>query len=224
VSIAIFLAGRALLATGTLVGMVGGILGRALNGVLGSICIILFIVETVPKADLVRSESLRLFASSLAWAGGPVVGVMLYARYGIVAPAALAASVHLCLAYYFRKVGFAGTAGDGTPPPVSPIELVRRFMSQRQLRLAWLIVFGRSAWWSMFFTYPALYLADHGLATAWAGWLTGAGNLLLALSPLAPHGARFGLKPIVAAFWLSGLVTISTVLFYDSRASSAPSC
>ena len=218
VAIGIFLTGMALLATGTLLGMLGGILARALNGVLGSICIILFIVETVPKGDLVRSETLRLFASALAWAGGPVVGVMLFAHYGIAAPALAAASIHLCLVLYFRKVGFQEPPAEAQPPPVNPFMLIKRFVSQRQLRLGWLIVFGRSAWWSMFFTYPALYLADHGLATTWAGWLTGAGNLLLGISPLVRAMAgRFGLKkPIVGAFWLGGLITIAPVFFYDS--------
>jgi len=218
VAIGIFLAGMAVLMTGTLLGLLGGMLGRALNGVLGSICVILFIVQIVPKGDLVRSETLRLFMSSVAWGAGPVVGVTLYGAFGIVGPALVAAAIHLCVVLYFRKVGFPDSRGGEMKPVVSPIQLVKRFTSQRQLRLAWLIVFGRSAWWSMFFTYPALYLSDHGLATTWAGWLAGTGNLLLAIAPLVRTvAAKVGLKkPIVGAFWLAGAATIGAVFVYDS--------
>ncbi len=220
VSIAIFLLGMAALATGTILGLLGGIAARALNGVLGAICIILLIVQTVPKGEFVRSETLRLFVSSIAWGSGPVIGIALYSRYGILGPAVAAGMVHLCLIAYFRRVGFSESPAEATPPPTNPFRLVRRFTSQKQLRLSWLIVFGRSSWWSMFFTYPALYLADRGLAEDWAGWLAGAGNVVLALSPLVRTlASKIGMKrPIILSFGLTGAVTIAAALVYDRPA------
>jgi MFS family permease len=209
--------GMAGLATSTIPGLGLGMLGRALSGVIGSVCLILFIVDFIPRANLVRSETLRLFASCLAWGFGPVIGVALYQRHGIIVPAAVSIGVHFCLILYFRRLRLKEPGVEPTPPPRNPLTMIWRFASQKRLRLSWLIVFGRSAWWSMFFTYPALYLQDRGIDESWAGWLVGVGNLLLGLSPLVRMVAqRLGIRrPIVGAFWLGGALTIGVVLLYD---------
>jgi hypothetical protein len=144
-----------------------------------------------------------------------VIGVELYERYGIVAPAAVSIAVHFGLILYFRRLRLE--PGAETVPPQSPLAMIWRFASQKRLRLSWLIVFGRSAWWSMFFTYPALYLQDQGIDQSWAGWLVGIGNLLLGLSPLVRMVAqRLGIRaPIVGAFWGGGILTVGITLFYD---------
>lgn len=207
--------GMAGLATSTIPGLGLGMLGRAMSGVVGTVCLILFIVDFIPRAGLVRSETLRLFASCLAWGFGPVIGVELYQRFGIVAPAAVSIAIHFGLILYFRRLRLE--PGAATVPPPNPIAMIRRFAAQKRLRLSWLIVFGRSAWWSMFFTYPALYLQDQGIDQSWAGWLVGIGNLLLGLSPLVRMVAqRLGIRaPIVGAFWGGGGITIALVLVYD---------
>ena len=209
--------GMTALATLTIPGLALGMLGRALSGVLGSVCLILFIVDFIPRRNLVRSETLRLFASCFAWGFGPVIGVELYQRYGIVAPAAASISIHLSLIVYFRGLKLAKPAIESTPPPRNPLTMVWRFASQKRLRLSWLIVFGRSAWWSMFFTYPALYLQDHAIDETYAGWFVGIGNLLLGVSPLVRMLAlRIGIRrPIIGAFWIGGALTIGGTLLYD---------
>ena len=209
--------GMALLATGTVAGLGAGLVGRALSGVIGNICLILFIVDFIPRHDLVRSETLRLFVSCIAWGLGPILGVALYQRFGVVAPALVSISMHLMLVAYFRHLGLRQPTVESTPPPRNPLTMVRRFAGQKRLRLSWLIVFGRSAWWSMFFTYPALYLKDRGVDEAWAGWLVGTGNLLLALSPLVRVAARrIGIRgTIVVCFWLGGALTVAAILSYD---------
>jgi MFS family permease len=215
--IACCMIGMAALATATVGGLGAGLVGRALSGVIGSICLILFIVDFIPRQNLVRSETLRLFVSCLAWGLGPVLGVWLYKHFGIVAPAIASIGVHTVLIFYFRRLKLSQPTVESTPPPRNPLTMVRRFAGQKRLRLSWLIVFGRSAWWSMFFTYPALYLSDHGIDESWAGWLVGIGNLLLGLSPLVRMAAqRLGLRvSIVGAFWLGGGLTLATVLVYD---------
>ena len=209
--------GMAGLATSTVPGLGIGMLGRALSGVIGSVCLILLIVDFVPRRNLVRSETLRLFASCLAWGFGPVAGVWLYQHFGVIAPAAVSITIHLGLIVYFRRLKLAEPAVEATAPPRNPLTMIWRFASQKRLRLSWLIVFGRSAWWSMFFTYPALYLQDHAIDESWAGWLVGIGNLLLGLSPLVRMVAqRLGIRtPIVGAFWIGGALTIAGILVYD---------
>lgn len=208
--------GMAGIATSTVAGLGVGMLGRALSGVLGSVCLILFIVDFIPRQNLVRSETLRLFTSCLAWGLGPVIGVHLYQRYGIVAPAAASIGVHACLILFFWRLRLAKPTVETVPPPRNPLTMVLRFASQKRLRLSWLIVFGRSAWWSMFFTYPALYLQDHGIDESWAGWLIGIGNLLLGIAPLVRMVAqRVGIRrPIIGAFWIGGALTVGGILLY----------
>ena len=105
------------LATSTIPGLGLGMLGRALSGVFGSVCLILFIVDFIPRANLVRSETLRLFVSCVAWGFGPVIGIELYERYGIAAPAALSIAVHFGLILYFRCLKLAKPSVESTPPP-----------------------------------------------------------------------------------------------------------
>ena len=208
--------GMAALATSTIPGLGAGMVGRAMSGVIGSVTLILFIVDFIPRRNLVRSETLRLFTSCLAWGLGPVVGVHLYERYGIVAPAAASIGVHLCLILFFWRLRPAKPTVEPVPPPRNPLTMIQRFAAQKRLRLSWLIVFGRSAWWSMFFTYPALYLTDHGIDQSWAGWLVGIGNLLLGIAPLVRMVAqRIGLRrPIVGSFWIGGVLTIGGIFLY----------
>jgi MFS family permease len=209
-------AGMMCLATSTIPGLAIGMLGRALSGAIGTVSLILFIVDFIPRENLVRSETLRLFSSCLAWGFGPVVGVTLYERFGIVAPAAASIAIHLCLILFFWRLHLAKPTVEQMPPR-NPFTMIHRFVSQKRLRLSWLIVFGRSAWWSMFFAYPALYLQDHGIDEKWAGWLIGFGNLLLALAPLVRMVAqRIGIRlPLIGSFWIAGTLTIGNVLLYD---------
>jgi MFS family permease len=208
--------GMAALATSTLPGLAAGLAGRALSGVIGSICLILMIVDFIPRRNLVRSETLRLAASCISWGFGPVIGVWLYQHHGIVAPALASLSIHFLFILYFGRLKPPQPVVEATPPPRNPIAMVRHFAGQKRLRLSWLIVFGRSAWWSMFFTYPALYLADRGVDESWAGWLVGIGNLLLGLAPVVRLVAlKTGIRAaIVGAFWLGGGLTCLTVLLY----------
>jgi MFS family permease len=208
--------GMAALATATVPGLGAGLVGRALSGVIGSICLILIIVDFIPRQELVRSESLRLASSCVAWGFGPVIGVWLYQHFGIVAPALASISVHLLLIVYFQRLRLKEPVVESTPPLRNPLAMVRHFAGQKRLRLSWLIVFGRSSWWSMFFTYPALYLQDRDIDESWAGWLVGIGNLLLGLAPLVRMVAqRLGIRrPIVWALWLGGGLTCAAVLFY----------
>lgn len=209
--------GMIALSTAAVMGLLGGMIGRAVSGSLGSICLILFIIDNIPKAELVRAETLRYSVSAMAWGAGPFIGVWLYESFGVIAPALISAATHLFLIAYFRSLPISDPRSAAPHISHNPARIIWHFIRQKRLRLSWLLVFGRSAWWSMFFTYPGLYLTDQGADRLWAGAMVSAGNFLLILSPLVRRIAhRVGIKkPIVAAFVAGGCLTLLAASFYD---------
>src|SRR5262245_30621256 len=211
------MAAALLLSAGTIAGQIGGMLSYALAGSITSVTLQLYMMDYIQRRDFVLSEPLRLVFSAAAWGAGPFLGVWLNQTHGNGAAEALSAtSAGLLLTYfwYLRMTENPAVAAATRPPP-RPLASIRRFLAQPRLRLGWFIAFGRSAWWSMFFVMPPLYLTD-ALGTDrghfWGGLLVSAGNILLIVTPLigriaTRHGIR---RPIIAAFVGLGIFTILT--------------
>jgi MFS family permease len=146
-----------------------------------SIGLSLYIMDNIAKANLVRSESIRMSSSVLAWTIGPVTGVWLYQSFGLWAPGAAALGFAGLLAscfWYFRL-------SDGSPikpaksAPADPIANLKRFWSQPRLRLAWLIAFCRSAYWSTYFVYGPILMVATGQGKLAGGVFASLGNVML---------------------------------------------
>ena len=56
----------------------------------------------------------------------------------------------------------------------------RRFLAQPRLRLAWLIAFGRSCFWTTFFIYGPLLLVEAGLDKTVGGFMISASQVAAA--------------------------------------------
>ena len=91
-----------------------------------------------------------------------------------------------------------------------------RFLAQPRLRLAWVIVFGRSCWWVFFFIYTPVYMIEVGLGGELGAAVISAGNALLFLTPaFGAMGARFGIRRVLAAaFVTTGGATVLAGLLY----------
>lgn len=204
------------LGTATFTGEVAALVLRALSSVAINIGLLLYVMDFIPRHQMIRSEPLRLFSSCLPWGLGPWAGVELYKHFGAEATAALSFVAYACLLLYFWYLRLSDNpaVAAATRPPPNPIENVKRFVAQPRLLLGWFIAFGRSAWWSMFFVYPTLYLRNNAVDDSWTGALTGAGNLLLLLTlPIGWLARRTGIRrPIVTAFLAAGLLTLLTSL------------
>jgi MFS family permease len=220
----IIIAGLAvlLLATDTIPGQVGGMIFRALAAAACRIALLLYIMDYIPRHQLVKSEPLRLFMSCIAWGVGPWLGVRLYVDHGMIAPALVSTLSYAVLLSYFLYLRLHDNPalvpqGAAVRQFSNPLRNVVHFVRQRRLRLGWSIAFGRSAWWSMFFVYPALYAADHHLDPQWAGGLVGIGNFMLVTAPLISWVAqRVGIRaPLVFGLFVGGALTLSIPLFYD---------
>lgn len=212
-----------LLATGTLPGQIAGMICRALAAAATRIALLLYMMDYIPRHQLVKSEPLRLFMSCLAWGIGPWLGVRLYQDHGMITPALVSAVSYLVLIGYFLYLRLHNhpalvPSGTALRDFRNPLRNVQHFFRQRRLRLGWSIAFGRSAWWSMFFVYPALYAADHHLNPQWAGGIVGIGNFMLVTAPLISWVAqRVGIRaPLVFGLFIGGLLTLMIPIFYEN--------
>jgi len=168
----------------TLVGQAAGMYLRVLGTAVLNITLSLYILDHIRRAELVRSEPLRLSYSVVSWTAGPYLGVWLYANYGHAAPqiAAIAGACVLLVMFWYLRLSSNPAIKAGPARAVSPWASVGRFMAQPRLRLAWIIAFGRSCFWSSFFIYAPLLMIEGGLGKEAGGLLISAGNAVLILA------------------------------------------
>lgn len=208
------------LGTDTVPGQIAAMMLRATSSVACSITLMLYVMDFIPRQQMVRSEPLRLFMSCLAWGLGPWIGVELYQQYGSSGAAivSIASYAALLAFFWYLRLSENPAVAAATRPPPNPISNIRRFVSQPRLLLGWVISFGRSAWWAMFFVYPALYLRDFGIDDSWSGKLAGAGNILLILTlPVGWVARRTGIRwPVVISFWMAGIATVAISVVYGA--------
>ncbi len=216
--VVLLIAAALLLATGTLAGQVSGMLVRAFAVASTNIALSLYVMDYIRKRDLVHSEPLKLLYSAAAWTIGPTLGVYLYRELGRGAAELVSAASAIALLGYFwyLRLKENPAVAAATRPPPSPIRSIGRFLAQPRLRLAWVIPFGRSAWWSMFFIYPPLYMIQSGMGEMAGALLVSAGNALLVMTPLVGRAAgRVGLRRlIVAAFVAAGCLTLAAAAVF----------
>jgi MFS family permease len=194
----------------TLPGQVSGMLLRVFGAACLNITLNLYILDNIPKHELVRSEPLRLSLSTFSWTLGPTLGVWLYTHYGPWAPQAFAAIWAGVLLIVFWRFRLVETIRPAASTPATPLHSVSRFVSQPRLRLAWLIAFGRSCFWSTFFVYGPLLMVTSGLGNEAGGLLISAGSVVLASAMLFGKLAeRIGVRKVIAGAFV-GIALAST--------------
>lgn len=208
-----------LIATETLVGLAIAMLLRSFGGACANININLYLMDYVRKQDLVRAEPLKFGLSAMSWTAGPTVGVLLLERVDPLAAFAVAAVFEaLALGYfwYLRMVDSPTVAPMTTPPP-NPLRFVRRFAAQPRLVLAWILGFGREAWWDLFLVYGPVYVVAAGAMREHAAYLTSAGMATMVAAPLVGWLARrFGVRRVLTiGFAAMGLATLAVLPVYD---------
>ncbi|MEX2649944.1 MAG: MFS transporter [Alphaproteobacteria bacterium] len=209
------IATSAALATATQVGVTMAIFLRTFATSCIVITMNLYVLEFIRKRDFVRLEPLRIMAVGVPWTLGPYFGVWLYTEVGPLAIYGFSAACALVVLAYFWWVPLRGRPGStGSRPPRTPTRSIARFAKQPRLRLAWLLAFGRSSWWSMYFIYVPLYMVQAGAGEKAGALLVSAGNALLLIAPVFGWLARrFHLRPVMmTAFAASGVVTIAAGL------------
>lgn len=213
--ICLMIAASLALASHVVAGQALGMLLRNLGAAVMNITLSLYIMDHIRRADLARSEPLRLSLSTFSWMMGPALGVWLYVGFGPWGPqlAVIAASLFLLLLFWYLRLSDNVTAAP--PPPAAEgfntLANLRRFLAQPRLRLAWTIAFGRSCFWATFFIYGPLLLVEAGLGKSAGGLMISASQAVLLTAWVSGRIARIhGVRVVIAwAFALSALASLA---------------
>jgi MFS family permease len=206
-----------LIGLGTVEGQVAGMIARVFGVTCVVVCLNLYVLDHIKRGALIRFEPLRLIMAAGAWTVGPSLGVYLarevshWLPYGLTIVFAAA----LLGYFWFLRAGESTVLQARRGPLPSPLGNVARFFRQPRLRLAWIIAFGRSAWWSMFFIFAPIYAVQSGLGELAGGLIVSAGNAVLFTSLLwGKLAGRVGVRwVLIAAFVVTGLTTLLVAAF-----------
>jgi MFS family permease len=214
----VYTAGASLLAIGsvffvthTLTGQFIGMLCRVMGASALSITLNLYIMDHIRKTDFMRSESLRMAWSMVAWTGGPTLGIFLYTHFGIYAAhgAVAAFAIILLALFWFYRLSDNPLIAAGRSRAINPFANIGRFVSQPRLRLAWIISFGRSCFWTTFFVYGPLFMVITGEGELAGGLLVSAGNGLLFMAIFwGRAGRRYGARRTITVAFAAMAATL----------------
>ncbi len=217
--------GAGALATHSITGQGVGMFLRVFGAACLNVTTSLYILDHIRKQEYVRVEPLKMTFATFSWTIGPTLGVWLYTSYGTWAPHALTAvcSLVLLALFWYLRLTEKIVAGRAPPVQVNPLKGIRRFVAQPRLRLAWMIAFGRSCFWVIFFVYSPILMVKSGLGQQAAGYLVSAGNALLVLAfPFGKLASRIGVRKVIAgAFLLTALCSLAAGLAGEARPLAA---
>ncbi|HQY74296.1 MAG TPA: MFS transporter [Aestuariivirga sp.] len=196
----------------TISGQIAGMFLRNCGAGILNITLSLYIMDHIKKSDLARAEPLRLSLSTFSWMIGPAGGVWLYTQFGPWAPqlASIAVAVALLVLFWVLRLSDSATMPSGTLQPFNPLANVMRFVRQPRLRLAWMVAFGRSCFWTTFFIYGPLLMVESGVGKQVGGLMISASQVLLLFAYVFGRLAhRFGVRAIISLCFL--LMALSSV-------------
>lgn len=147
------------------------------------ICFNAYVLDFIERTELGRSETLRLFYSSLAWMVGPVLGVALW-RLWEPAPFLIAAAsaATLLAVFWYMRLGNGKLIAPGKPRP-NPLRFLPRFLAQPRLIAGWLFAVIRSVGWWAYVVYMPIFAVESGLGETWGGAFVSLANGFLLLTP-----------------------------------------
>jgi predicted MFS family arabinose efflux permease len=180
----------------------------------------LYIMDHIRKTDVMQAESLRMAWSMLGWTAGPTLGVFLYSHYGIVAPHLVVITFASVLLFMFWRYRLSDNPliRPGKIRPSNPLANIGRFVAQPRLRLAWVIAFGRSCFWTTFFVYAPLLMVVTGQGSLAGGLLVSAGNALLFVAVYwGRAGKKYGVRNVMTLAFFAMTVMLFAAGFCGER-------
>ena len=196
-------------------GMVLALLLHTMATMIVIVCLNAYILDYVPRLDLGRCETARLFYSAIAWAAGPVCGVWLMAWW---APApfivsAAASSTFLVLFWWMRLGNGKLVKRAGRPAP-NPLFYIGRFIAKPRLVAGWFFAVMKSCGWWVYIVYLPIFAVENGLRQDLGGIVLSISNGLLFATPLMlrwmqRHSVR---RAVRTGFLLSGTAFVIAAL------------
>jgi MFS family permease len=205
-----FIAASLLLASFTVTGQVLGTFVRNVGTAIVHVTLSLYILDNIKRSDLARAEPIRLSLSVVSWTIGPMAGVYLYDTWGPWAPqvASISASALLLAVFWWLRLADPPVLPSANLSPFNPLANVQRFVQQPRLRLAWVIAFGRSCFWSAVFIYGPLLMIEGGLGKQMGGYITSASQAVLATAFLFGRLAqKVGVRKVITWCLLAAAAT-----------------
>lgn len=187
----LYTCGGGLYVVGCAIGALGGdavivaLLLCTLATVTCFICLNAYVLDYIAKADLGRTETLRMFYSAFAWTAGPVGGVMLWQLWR-PAPFLLAGCFALVLiaVFWWLRLGNGKLIARARAPAPNPLAYLGRFFAQPRLIAGWLFAVIRSCGWWVYIVYLPIFAIENGLPERLGGSVVSATNALLFATPL----------------------------------------
>ena len=194
---------------------------RSAAASLFSVCLSLYVMEYINKADLSWTESRRVAFGGAAWLIGPTLGLWLWSNTSEILPFILAAVLASGMLFYFWRLRLGGSkvVQAAKKPASNPLNVVPRYFKQKRLRIAYFITLTRSCYWLTLFIYGPIYVVESGLPIWMAGGLLSVAASLMFFSPLIRHIAeRFGTRNvIISALLLTSCTLIAIGLIGEAR-------
>lgn len=180
----LFLSGALLAATGG-TGVVGGLVMVTVATVSLFVCFNAYVLDYVERAELGRSETLRMFYGALGWTIGPVAGVTLM-QWWAPAPflVSAAAICGLLTLFFVMRLGNGKLITRARRPAANPLRYLGRFFAQPRLVVGWSFAVIRSCGWWAYVVYLPIYAVESGLDPQTGGFMMSATNATLFLTPV----------------------------------------
>ena len=198
--IGLLMAASLLLASYSVPGQALGVFMRNSGAAVLQVMLSLYILDNIPRDRLAQTEPLRLTFSVVSWTVGPAAGVWLYTRFGPLGPqvAAIAAALTLVALFTWLKLAEPRSQTSQADHAFHPMANVRRFAAQPRLRLAWIIAFGRSCFWTGMFIYGPLLMLEGGESKMTAGLLLSVSQAMLLVTFVYGHLANhMGVRKVI---------------------------
>ncbi len=208
--------GFALLGCG--LGIAGGpwialaLLSSTIATVIVFVCLNAYVLDYIARAELGRTETLRMFYAAFAWTVGPVTGVTLM-HYWEPAPFLLS-GLFACLllaTFWAMRLGNGKLIARARGPAPNPLAFLGRFLAQPRLVAGWLFAVLRSCGWWVYVVYLPIFAVESGLSDQTGGIALSLTNAFLFTTPfmlrwMQAHTVR---STVRLGFLMSGLAFVT---------------
>jgi MFS family permease len=186
-----FTAGCALFLVGQAFGIAGGpliavaVACGAIATVTVFICLNAYVLDYIGKAQMGRTESLRMFYAATAWTAGPILGVLAL-EFWRPLPFLVAGLLTLALmvTFWALRLGNGRAISRAKGPTPNPLAYLARFAAQPRLVQGWIFAVVRSSGWWVFVVYLPIFAIEAGLDERLGGITLSLASAMMFTTPL----------------------------------------